>query len=81
MLLQFNQEMGLAGDTASGHFRASFGLSDRPIKDFGTIKSLAFHGWFIKNYTVQLEGYKNIGLRDHVKAAIPSSWDSEALAR
>ncbi|KAG5041341.1 hypothetical protein JHK85_013817 [Glycine max] len=80
MLEHFNQEMCLGGQTASGHFCASFGLSCRNIKDLASIKSLAYDGWFIKRYAVELERYQG-ELLDHVKEAVPSSWDPEALAR
>ncbi|KAK7399326.1 hypothetical protein VNO78_10508 [Psophocarpus tetragonolobus] len=80
MLEHFNQEMCLGGQTASGHFCASFGLCSRGIKDLASIKSLAYDGWFIKRYAVELERYHG-ELLDHVKEAVPSSWDSEALAR
>ncbi|KAI5383979.1 MACPF domain-containing protein At4g24290 isoform X1 [Lathyrus oleraceus] len=80
MLKHFNHEMRLVGETASGHFCASFGLSCRCIKHLAYIKSLAYDGWFIKRYSVELEKYHG-ELRDHVKEAVPSSWDPEALAR
>lgn len=76
----FNQQMLLSGNLASGHLCASFGLSDRSIKDLASIKSLAYDGWFIKRYAVELERYQG-ELLDHVKEAVPSSWDPEALAR
>ncbi|CAJ1937705.1 unnamed protein product [Sphenostylis stenocarpa] len=80
MLEHFNQEMCLGGQTASGHFCASFGLSSRSLKDLASIKSLAYDGWFIKRYAIELERYHG-ELLDHVKEAVPSSWDPEALAR
>lgn len=80
MLEHFNQEMCLEGKTVSGHFCASFGLSGRCIKDFASIKSLAYDGWFIKRYAIELDKHHG-ELHDHVKAAVPSSWDPEALAR
>ncbi|XP_047159268.1 MACPF domain-containing protein At4g24290-like [Vigna umbellata] len=80
MLEHFNQEMCLGGRTASGHFCSSFGLSSRGIKDLTSIKSLAYDGWFIKRYAIELEKYHG-ELLDHVKEAVPSSWDPEALAR
>ncbi|XP_054805043.1 MACPF domain-containing protein At4g24290-like [Prosopis cineraria] len=80
MLEHFNQEMCLGGRTASGNFCASFGMSDRCVKDFDSIKFLAYDGWFIKRYTVELEKHQG-ELDDHVKEAVPSSWDPEALAR
>ncbi|XP_020228673.1 MACPF domain-containing protein At4g24290 [Cajanus cajan] len=80
MLEHFNQEMCLAGQTASGHFCASFGLPSRSIKDLASTKSLAYDGWFIKRYAIELERYHG-ELLDHVKEAVPSAWDPEALAR
>ncbi|KAI4343506.1 hypothetical protein L6164_010845 [Bauhinia variegata] len=80
MLEHFNREMCLDCKTASGRFCASFGLSDRCVKDFATIKSLAYDGWFMKRYTIELERYHG-ELNDLVKEAVPSSWDPEALAR
>ncbi|KAL2342865.1 hypothetical protein Fmac_004150 [Flemingia macrophylla] len=80
MLEHFNQEMCLAGQTASGHFCASFGLPSRSIKDLASTKSLAYDGWFIKRYAIELENHR-VELLDHVKEAVPSTWDPEALAR
>ncbi|XP_061346870.1 MACPF domain-containing protein At4g24290-like isoform X2 [Gastrolobium bilobum] len=80
MLEHFNQQMCLVGKTASGHFCASFGLSGRCIKGLASIKSLAYDGWFIKRYAIELERYHG-ELHEHVKEAVPSSWDPEALAR
>ncbi|XP_028786229.1 MACPF domain-containing protein At4g24290 [Neltuma alba] len=80
MLEHFNEEMCLGGRTASGNFCASFGISDRCIKELDSIKSLAYDGWFIKRYTIELEKHQG-ELKDHVKEAVPSSWDPEALAR
>ncbi|TKY60484.1 MACPF domain-containing protein [Spatholobus suberectus] len=76
----FNQQMCLTGKTASGHFCASFGFSDRCIKDFASVKSLAYDGWFIKRYAIELERNR-VELLDHVKEAVPLSWDPEALTR
>jgi hypothetical protein len=80
MLQHFNQEMRLHGKIASGHFCASFGLHFRGTKEFASIIHLAYDGWFIKRYAVELEKYHG-ELHDHVKEAVPSSWDPEALAR
>ncbi|XP_020228503.1 MACPF domain-containing protein At4g24290 [Cajanus cajan] len=80
MLMHFNQPMRLAGQIATGHFCASFGLSGRPIKDFYSIKSLAYDGWFNKRYAIELEKYHG-ELLDHVKKAVPPLWDPKALER
>ncbi|CAJ2676763.1 unnamed protein product [Trifolium pratense] len=80
MLEHFNLEMHLNTKTATGHFCASFRLHSQGTKELASIKHLAYDGWFIKRYTIELERdlYE---LHDHVKEAVPSSWDPEALAR
>ncbi|KAK2438884.1 MACPF domain-containing protein [Trifolium repens] len=80
MLQHFNQEMRLDGKIASGHFCASFGLHFQGTKELDSIIHLAYDGWFIKRYAVELEKYHG-ELHDHVKEAVPSSWDPEAIAR
>lgn len=79
MLEHFNQEMGLGGKIASGHFCASFGLPIRYLQDLASM-SFAYDGWFVKCYAIELERY-HWELLDHVKEAVPSSWDPEAIAR
>jgi uncharacterized protein YjhX (UPF0386 family) len=80
MLEHFNLEMHLNGKLASGHFCASFRLHFQGIKELASVKCLAYDGWFIKRYTIELERdlYE---LHDHVKEAVPSSWDPKALTR
>ncbi|XP_045823386.1 MACPF domain-containing protein At4g24290-like isoform X3 [Trifolium pratense] len=80
MLQHFNHEMRLDGRIASGHFCASFGLNFRDTKELASIIHLAYDGWFIKRYAVELEKYHD-ELYDHVKESVPSSWDPEAMAR
>jgi MAC/Perforin domain len=77
---QFNQEMSLSGKIPSGHFNHMFELSSCWQKDAANTKSLAFDGWFITLYTVALSQPHTM-LRDHVKQAVPSSWDPSALAK
>ena len=76
--------MRLTGKIPSGHFCASFGLSDQSKKDNATSMCLAFDGWFIKRYSIELESYYG-ELHDHVKEAVdrelPLSYDPETLAR
>jgi len=72
--------MRLSGKIASGHFCASFGIHFRGLKELDSIVHLAYDGWFIKRYTIELERYHG-ELHDHVKEAVPSSWDPEALTR
>lgn len=77
---QFNQELSLSGKIPSGLFNHMFEFPNCWQKDAANTKSLAFDGWFITLYTVALTK-SQIVLRDHVKQAVPSSWDPAALAR
>ncbi|CAL0334320.1 unnamed protein product [Lupinus luteus] len=77
---QFNQELSLAGKIPSGLFNAMFDFSGSWQKDAAHTKTLAFDGVLITLYTVALEKSQMV-LCDHVKKAVPSSWDPPALAR
>ncbi|KAK9134699.1 hypothetical protein Syun_014029 [Stephania yunnanensis] len=77
---QFNQEISLSGKIPSGLFNAMFEFSGSWQKDAAKTRTLAFDGWFITLYTIAL-AKSQIVLRDHVKQAVPSSWDPAALAR
>lgn len=77
---QFNQEISLSGKIPSGLFNAMFNFSGCWPKDAANTKSLAFDGWFITLYSVAL-AKSQVVLCDHVKQAVPSSWDPAALAR
>ncbi|KAF7842789.1 MACPF domain-containing protein [Senna tora] len=76
---QFNQELSLTGKIPSGLFNAMFEFSGSWQKDASHTKTLAFDGVFITLYTVALEKSQMV-LCDHVKNAVPSSWDPPALA-
>uniref|UniRef100_A0A5B7BA07 MACPF domain-containing protein n=1 Tax=Davidia involucrata TaxID=16924 RepID=A0A5B7BA07_DAVIN len=77
---QFNQEISLTGKIPSGLFNAMFEFSGCWQKDATNTKTLAFDGVFITLYTVALEKSQMV-LCDHVKKAVPSSWEPAALAR
>jgi hypothetical protein len=77
---QFNQELSLSGKIPSGHFNAAFEFTGGWQKDAANTKSLAFDGVLFTLYNIALEK-SQVVLRDHVKQAIPSSWDPAALAR
>lgn len=77
---QFNQEINLSGKIPSGLLNAMFEFSSCWQKDAANTKTLAFDGVFITLYTVALEK-SQVVLRDHVKKAVPSSWEPDALAR
>ncbi|KAK9077046.1 hypothetical protein SSX86_005381 [Deinandra increscens subsp. villosa] len=77
---QFNQEISLTGKIPSGLFNAMFEFSGSWQKDASSTKTLAFDGVFISLYTVALENSQMV-LCDHVKKAVPSSWEPAVLAR
>ncbi|CAH1450698.1 unnamed protein product [Lactuca virosa] len=75
----FNQELSLTGKVPSGLFNAMFEFSGSWQKDASSTKTLSFEGMFISLYTVAVEK-SHILLSDHVKKAVPSSWDPPLLA-
>lgn len=77
---QFNQELSLSGKIPTGHFNAAFEFTGSWQKDAAFTKTLAFDGVFISLYSIALEKTQ-VALQDHVKQAVPSSWDPAALAR
>ncbi|CAL1352537.1 unnamed protein product [Linum trigynum] len=77
---QVNQETSITGKIPSGLFNTMFEFSGCWQKDAANTKTLAFDGVFITLYTVALEK-SQIVLRDHVKKAVPSSWEPAALAK
>lgn len=77
---QFNQEISLTGKIPSGLFNHMFEFSGCWQKDAANTKTLAFDGVLITLYTVQLDKSQMV-LCDHVKKAVPSSWEPAALAR
>lgn len=80
MTEQFNHELSLTGKIPSGLFNSMFEFSGSWQKDAAHTKTLAFDGVLITLYTVALEKSQML-LCDHVKKAVPSSWDPPALAR
>lgn len=77
---QFNQEINLTGKIPSGFFNSMFEFSGCWQKDAANTKTLAFDGVLITLYTVALEKSQLV-LCDHVKKAVPPSWEPAALAR
>ncbi|XP_059439512.1 MACPF domain-containing protein NSL1 [Corylus avellana] len=74
-----NQEMALSGKIPSGPFNSMFDFKGCWQKDAAATKSLAFDGWFISLYNIELDR-SQITLSKHVKQEVPSSWDPAALA-
>ena len=76
---QFNQELSLSGKIPSGLFNAMFDMRNSWKKDAASTKCLAFDGWFITLYNVELD--RNlISISENVKQAVPTSWNPAALA-
>ncbi|KAF5764952.1 putative membrane attack complex component/perforin (MACPF) domain-containing protein [Helianthus annuus] len=76
---QFNQELSLSGKIPSGLFNSMFGYKGCWQKDAPMTKNLAFDGWFITLYNIEL-AKTQIALSEKVKQEVPSSWDPTALA-
>ncbi|KAF8413838.1 hypothetical protein HHK36_001832 [Tetracentron sinense] len=76
---QFNHDLSLSGKIPSGLFNAMFNFQGCWQKDAAATKSLAFDGWFITLYNIELERY-HIVLSESVKQEVPPSWDPAALA-
>ncbi|MCI19171.1 MACPF domain-containing protein [Trifolium medium] len=77
---QFNQELSLNGKIPTGHFNSAFQFSGVWQRDAANTKTLAFDGVSITLYNIALDK-THVVLSDHVKQAVPSSWDPAALAR
>ncbi|KAI3800852.1 hypothetical protein L1987_28951 [Smallanthus sonchifolius] len=76
---QFNQELSLSGKIPSGVFNSMFGYKGCWQKDAPATKNLAFDGWMITLYNIEL-AKTHIALSEKVKREVPSSWDPAALA-
>lgn len=76
---QINKELSLSGKIPCGMFNTVFGFKGCWQKDAAHTKSLAFDGWFISLYNIELER-TNIALSKQVKQEVPSLWDPAALA-
>ncbi|KAL6562112.1 kinetochore-associated protein nsl1 [Orobanche gracilis] len=75
----FNQELSLSGKIPSGMFNAMFDFKGCWQNDSSTTKVLAFDGWLIGLYTVEL-ARSQITLSNKVKQEVPSTWDPAALS-
>ncbi|KAI3511323.1 hypothetical protein L1887_18474 [Cichorium endivia] len=77
---QFNQDVSLSSRIPTGQLNAAFEFTGSWQKDAANTKSLALDGVFISLYNITLEK-SQFALRDHVKNAIPSTWEPAALAK
>ncbi|XP_031127297.1 MACPF domain-containing protein NSL1-like [Ipomoea triloba] len=76
---QFNQDVDLSGKIPSGLFNTMFDHRGCWQKDAASTKLVAFDGWFITLYNVELERC-HVTLCEQVRREVPSSWDPPALA-
>ncbi|KAH8493759.1 hypothetical protein H0E87_020496 [Populus deltoides] len=76
---KFNQELCLSGKIPSGLFNTMFKFRGSWQMDAASAKSLAFDGWFITLYNIELER-SHITLSEKVKQEVPTTWDPVALA-
>ncbi|KAL5566365.1 hypothetical protein UlMin_029529 [Ulmus minor] len=76
---QFNMELSLSGKIPTGQFNSAFEFTGSWQNDAASAKGLAFDGVSIIVYDIALEKSQVI-LRDHVKQAVPTSWNPAALA-
>ncbi|KAI3683178.1 hypothetical protein L1987_83678 [Smallanthus sonchifolius] len=77
---QFNQDVSLSGRIPTGQFNSAFEFTGSWQKDAVNTKALALDGVFITLYNITLEK-SQIALCDHVKNAVPSTWEPAALAK
>lgn len=75
----FNQDLSLPGKIPSGLFNSMFDFKGCWQRDAADTKYLAFDGWFITLYNIELVK-SQITLSDRVKLDVPTSWDPPAIA-
>lgn len=76
---QYNKELSLTGKIPSGLFNAMFNYTGCWQKDAAPTKCLAFDGWLITLYNIELTR-SQLTLSEQVKQDVPSLWDPAALA-
>lgn len=77
----FNQKCSVPGKIPSGLFNSLFGFqSGSWAVDAANTKYLGLDGYFIVLFNVHIDRFPLI-LADHVRNAVPSTWDPSALAR
>lgn len=76
---RFNLDLSVSGKIPSGLFNSMFDFKGCWQRDAADTKYLAFDGWFITLYNIELAKSQMI-LSDQVKQEIPSSWDPPATA-
>ncbi|XP_031491640.1 MACPF domain-containing protein At1g14780 isoform X2 [Nymphaea colorata] len=77
----FNQKSSLPGKIPSGLFNSTFGFNGSSwASEMSETKSLAFNGYFISLFNLHIDRYPLL-LADHVRHAVPSTWEPAAFAR
>ncbi|KAF3788350.1 MACPF domain-containing protein [Nymphaea thermarum] len=77
----FNQKSSLPGKIPSGLFNSTFGFNSSSwASEMSETKSLAFDGYFISLFNLHIDRYPLL-LADHVRDAVPSTWEPPAFAR
>ncbi|KAL2344080.1 hypothetical protein Fmac_005365 [Flemingia macrophylla] len=75
----FNKQISLSGKIPSGQFNMMFDMRKCWPIDAASTKNLAYDGWFITLYNVELDR-TNITLSENVKKEVPCSWNPAAIA-
>ncbi|KAK4790627.1 hypothetical protein SAY86_017931 [Trapa natans] len=75
-----NQKASVQGKIPSGYLNSIFELSGDWLQDVRETKYLAFDGYFISLYCLQLTSSPLI-LQEKVKNSVPPCWDPASLAR
>ncbi|KAK7400610.1 hypothetical protein VNO78_11824 [Psophocarpus tetragonolobus] len=75
----FNKLLSLSGKIPSGQFNNMFDMRKCWPTDAASTKNLAYDGWFISLYNVELDR-TSITLSKNVKKEVPCSWNPAALA-
>lgn len=75
----FNKKSRISGSIPLGSFNSMFNFTGSSQVDAAATKSLAMDGYFIPLYKVQLTK-SNLVLHEHVKRAVPHTWEPSALA-
>ncbi|KAJ8753785.1 hypothetical protein K2173_000039 [Erythroxylum novogranatense] len=79
MVSYFNQKATISGDYTLGCFNSAFSFTGTKHIDAASTKALSTDGFYIPLAKVQLVRFP-LMLQEHVKMAVPTSWDPSSLA-
>ncbi|XP_048235973.1 MACPF domain-containing protein CAD1 isoform X2 [Ricinus communis] len=80
MVEYFNHKANVPGHCPLGSFNSAFSFTGSKHIDASTTKTLSLDGFYIPLAKVQLMKSPLV-LQEHVKRAVPTSWDPSSLAR